>query len=340
MGRHALSLLNIASGRSGSRHPDHANANLRRNGLQQGNRTGRCRGDGKLLNGCDAVLRLLVQLLPKLRDRRAVRNTIGRRARDVHNRVFAQGAGQPALRIAFEVAAQRVRLILGNVVEAQAGRIQDHPMAGERAQRDWVVWRNLIERIPVDRWVSEDLKSDRYRYQAVGRVLSDGGHNAILDLRPRWVHRVQIDVDLRRSELEMMMSVVDTRDSRTAVQVNSIGLRTDHRPDRLCLAGRHDALATDGHRLHIGSRSNPGKNLPIEQYRVWFRLLCRCVAAGAHNPYDRDHGLRSELLQVCHFLGEKRFTPCQVSMHLRIWPESPQSEQDADSWISCRDPRC
>ena len=211
MGRHAFSLFNIATGRSGSRHPHHANANLRRNGLEQGNGTGRCHGDGKLLNGCDAVLRLLVQLLPKLRDRRAVWNTIGRRARDVHNRVFAQGAGQPALRIAFKVAAQRITLVLGNVVEAQGRRIQDQPMAGERALRHWVVRRNLIERIPVNRRVSEDLKSDSHRYQAVGRVLSDGGHNAILDLRPRWVHRVQIDVDLRRPELEMMMSVVDTR---------------------------------------------------------------------------------------------------------------------------------
>src|ERR1700722_7312391 len=84
---------------------------------------------------------------------------------------------------------------------------------------------------------------------------------------------MQINVDLRRTELEMMMSIIDNWNGRGPMQVDRIRLWANHGLDGLRVTGRNDALATNGQRLHVGVRLNACKYLAIEEDEIWMRLL-------------------------------------------------------------------
>jgi hypothetical protein len=57
------------------------------------------------------------------------------------------------------------------------------------------------------------------------------------------------------------------------MQVNSIRLRVSHRLDGLGIAGRNDALATDGKCFNVGPRLNAGKDLAIEENEIQISML-------------------------------------------------------------------
>src|SRR3984957_11425647 len=84
---------------------------------------------------------------------------------------------------------------------------------------------------------------------------------------------MQINVDLRRTELEMMMSIIDTWNGRGPMQVGRICLWANHGLDGLRVTGRNDALATDGQRLHVGVRLNACKYLAVEEDEIRICLL-------------------------------------------------------------------